>query len=175
MSSRAAKHPRSGRRSWTDRATGLLSLLVILALVLGIPVALIALRGNPLPDAGTDLGALLETLTRPDNDGSLFLAALTWIAWLGWASFTLSVAVEALAQARGLPSPRLPALGPQQRAAGALVAAAALLCTAPLLTTTPGLAASAASAPVSRHSHSSTWLSRSPRLPVARSNSRLSG
>ena len=45
MSNRAAQHPRPGRRSVTDRATGLLSLLVILALVVGIPAALIALRG----------------------------------------------------------------------------------------------------------------------------------
>ena len=82
------------RRPVLDRLRGLLALLVMVALVVGIPVALYALRGNPLPDTGTNLAALLETLTRPDDDGSLFLAALTWIAWLGWASFTLSMAVE---------------------------------------------------------------------------------
>jgi nucleoid-associated protein YgaU len=147
MRSRPAQHSHPDRRSWTDLATGLLSLLLVLALVVGIPAALIALRGNPLPDAGTDLGALIEALTRPD-DGSLFLAALTWIAWLGWASFALSVAVEALAQVRGLPSPRLPALGPQQRAASALVAAAAVLFAAPLLPAAPASAAGPAPAPV---------------------------
>jgi nucleoid-associated protein YgaU len=146
--SRPAQHTRPDRRTWADLATGVLSLLLVLALVVGIPAALIALRGNPLPDAGTDPGALIEALTRPD-DGSLFLAALTWIAWLGWAGFALSVAVEALAQARGLPSPRLPALGPQQRAASALVAAAAVLFATPLLPASPALAAGPAPAPVS--------------------------
>jgi nucleoid-associated protein YgaU len=145
---RPAQHTRPCGRSWPDRATGLLSLLVILVLVVGLPAALIALRGNPLPEAGADLDALLETLTRPD-DGSLFLAALTWIAWLGWASFTLSVAVEAVSQVRGLPSPRLPALGPQQRAASSLVAAAMLLFTLPLLPASPALAAGPAPMPVS--------------------------
>jgi nucleoid-associated protein YgaU len=173
MSSRSRQHTRNarrgwtGRRSWADRATGLLSLLVILALVVGIPAALIALRGNPLPDTGTDLAALLETLTKPDDDGSLFLAALTWIAWLGWASFTLSVAVEAVAQVRGLPSPRLPALGPQQRAAGALVAAAGLLFVAPLLTTPPALAAGPASTPVA--AGATTQAGRTDSLPAAAS------
>ena len=147
-----SQHTRPVGRTWTDRATGLLSLLVILALVVGIPAALIVLRGNPLPDAGLDSSALVAALTRPD-DGSLFLAALTWIAWLGWASFTLSVAVETLAQARGLPSPRLPALGPQQRAAGVLVAAATLLFSLPLLPASPALAAGQPpSAPVSADS-----------------------
>jgi nucleoid-associated protein YgaU len=134
--SRTARHTRAYGRTWADRATGLLSLLVILALVVGLPAVLIALRGNPLPSTGTDLNALMETLTRPD-DGSLFLAALTWVGWLGWASFTVPVAVEAVAQVRGLPSPRLPALGPQQRTASALVAAVTLLVTVPLLPATP--------------------------------------
>jgi nucleoid-associated protein YgaU len=127
-------------RPLADRLRGLLSLLVLLALLVGVPAALIALRGNPLPDAGLDPSALLGVLTRPD-DGSLFLAALTWVAWLGWASFALSVLVEVPAQLRGLPSPHLPALGLQQRAAGALVAGATLLFTLPTALADPALAA----------------------------------
>ena len=45
-------------RPLTDRLRGLAALLLMLALLLGIPVALHALRGNPLPDTGSDLGAL---------------------------------------------------------------------------------------------------------------------
>ena len=136
--------PSRGRRPLADRLYGLLSLLIILLILVGIPAALVALRGNPLPDGAPDPGVLLDRLVAPD-DGSLFLAALTWLGWLAWASFALSVAVEASAQARGLPSPKLPALGPQQRVAGVLVAAAALLFTAPLLHA-PAAAASAATA-----------------------------
>jgi len=127
-------------RPITDLLRGLLALLIMLALLVGIPVALWALRGNPLPNTGTDLSGLLDRLTAPDKDGSLFLGALTWLGWLAWASFALTVLLEALSQLRGLPTPHLPALRPQQRAASVLVAAAALLFTVPLLRATPALA-----------------------------------
>ncbi len=52
-------------RPVTDLLRGLLALLVMLALLVGIPVALFALRGNPLPDTGTDLSGLLDRLTAP--------------------------------------------------------------------------------------------------------------
>jgi nucleoid-associated protein YgaU/DNA-binding SARP family transcriptional activator len=159
MSRHAAGHPVRGRRPLVDRLLALLSLLVILLVLVAIPAALLALRGNPLPDGGTDLRMLLDRLLVPD-DGSLFLAALTWIAWLAWASFALSVAVETIAQARGLPSPRLPALGPQQHVASVLVAAAALLFTAPLL--------HAAAAAASTHSTPSP-----PATPVSTGSSTL--
>jgi len=128
-------------RPVTDLLRGLLALLIMLALLVGIPVALWALRGNPLPDTGTDLSGLLDRLTAPDKDGLLFLGALTWLGWFAWASFALTVFLEALSQLRGLPTPHLPALGPQQRAASILVAAAALLFTVPLLSAPPALAA----------------------------------
>ena len=134
-------HIPARRRPLADRLRGLLALLVMLALLVGIPLALYALRGNPLPDTGTDLSGLLDRLTAPDADGSLFLGALTWIGWLAWASFALTVLVEAVSQLRGLPTPHLPALGPQQRIAAGLVAAAALLFTIPLLNAAPALAA----------------------------------
>jgi LysM repeat protein/DNA-binding SARP family transcriptional activator len=124
------------RRSVGDLLRGLLSLLTILMLLVGIPAALIVVRGNPLPGIGLNLHALASALTRPD-DGSLFLGAVAWIGWLAWASFALSIAVETVAQLRGLPSPHLPALGPQQRAASALIATIALLYTVPLLTAAP--------------------------------------
>ncbi len=126
------RSPARPRRSLLDRLWGLLSLLILLALLLGVPAALIALRGNPLPDAGLNPGAALRVLTSPD-DGSLFLAALTWLAWAGWATFAMSVLVEIPALVRGLPSPHLPALGLQQRAASSLLAGAALLFTLPTL------------------------------------------
>ena len=126
------RSPTRRRRTPLDRLWGLLSLLILLALLVGVPAALIALRGNPLPDAGLNPGAMYRALTSPD-DGSLFLAALTWLAWAGWATFAVSVLVEIPAHVRGLPSPHLPALGLQQRAASSLLAGAALLFTLPTL------------------------------------------
>jgi nucleoid-associated protein YgaU len=160
--------PPAGRtgRPLADRLRGLLSLLVLLALLVGVPAALIALRGDPLPDAGLDAGALLDVLTRPD-DGSLFLAALTWVAWIGWASFAVSVLVEVPAQLRGLPSPHLPALGLQQRTASALVAGATLLFTVPLTAlANPALAAPApaAAAPASSTTTTPATTDAAPRV-----------
>ena len=169
------------RRPIFDRLQGLLALLVTLALMVAIPVTLVVLRGNPLTGVGGDWSALLDRLSAPDQDGSLFLAALTWLGWLAWASFALTVLVEAVAQLRGLPTPHLPALGPQQRAANVLVAAAALLFTVPLLHTTPARATTdgpdrptAAPAPVSApltvpdHDHPPHPQSRPPPVHFAR-------
>ena len=137
---RPARSAGSGR-PLADRLCGLLALLLVLALLVAIPVALYTLRGNPLPTASTDWAGLLDRLKAPDTDGTLFLGALTWIGWLAWVSFALTVLVEAVSQLRGLPTPHLPALGPQQRIAAGLVAAAALLFTIPLLGAAPALAA----------------------------------
>jgi nucleoid-associated protein YgaU len=128
----------------TDRLRGLLALLVIVALLIGLPAVLYALQGNPLPHSSTDLSGLPARLAAPDTDGSLFLGALTWIGWLAWISFAATVALEALWQVRGLPTPHLPALGPQQHAAGVLVAAAALLFTVPMLNASPARATTGA-------------------------------
>lgn len=145
--SRSPRRQQPRRRPLAAWLRGLAAMLVMLALLVGIPVALWALRGNPLPDTGTDLSGLLDRLLAPDTDGSLFLGALTWLGWLAWASFALTVLLEAVSQLRGLPTPRLPALGPQQRAANVLVAAAALLFTVPLLSAAPALAANDAPSP----------------------------
>ncbi len=145
--SRSPRRQQPRRRPLAAWLRGLAAMLVMLALLIGIPVALWALRGNPLPDTGTDLSGLLDRLLAPDTDGSLFLGALTWLGWLAWASFALTVLLEAVSQLRGLPTPRLPALGPQQRAANVLVAAAALLFTVPLLSAAPALAANDAPSP----------------------------
>ena len=114
----------TGRRrpGLRGRLTGLAALLALLGLLLGIPAALLAVAGNPLT---VDLPSWRGLLS-PD-DGSLFLTVLVLVGWLAWASFALSVLVEAAATLRGRPAPHLPALHLQQRAAAGLVGAAALL------------------------------------------------
>ena len=83
---------------------GLAALVVLAVLLVGLPAGLIAvgtLDGLPEPDH------LWDALTRPD-DGSLLLAVLTLVGWVGWGSFALSVIVEVPAQIRSVPAPRLP-------------------------------------------------------------------
>ncbi|MGK5441387.1 LysM peptidoglycan-binding domain-containing protein [Micromonospora sp. URMC 105] len=109
--------------------TGFGSLVVLVALLVGAPVALLAFAGNPLPDHVPTLSEVGTTLTSRD-DGRLFLRALAVLGWFGWATFAFSVLVELAAQATRRPAPRLPGMSRQQRAAAALVGSVALIIAA---------------------------------------------
>jgi nucleoid-associated protein YgaU len=105
---------------------GLTSLLLLVALLAGLPVLLAVLGGNPLPDhvpTGPEIG---HSLTSPD-DGTLFLAVLAIVGWIGWATFALSVFIELIAVVRRRPAVRLPGLRAQQRLAASLLAGVAVL------------------------------------------------
>lgn len=100
---------------------GTCALLLIVALLAGAPVALLVLGANPIPTSVPGLDEITDTLTRPDLDGSVFLSGLTYIAWVGWAAFALSVLLEIPAAIRGVPAVRIPGLRAPQRAAAGLV------------------------------------------------------
>jgi hypothetical protein len=102
---------------------GLASLLLLGVLVLGLPVALLAVGGSPLPTTGPDPASWWRLLTSRD-DGTVLLAVLRVAAWAGWALFTASVLADLVARARHV---RVPHLGPQQALASQLVAAVAAL------------------------------------------------
>lgn len=119
----------TARRGPRARLTGLLATLSLLALIGGIPVALLGVAGGPIPSTAPSWGDVTQALTQPD-DGTLFLTVLLVVGWLAWATFTLGVLVEVISTVRGVPAPKLPALRMQQRTAAALVGAAALLFTA---------------------------------------------
>ncbi|GIG88821.1 LysM peptidoglycan-binding domain-containing protein [Plantactinospora endophytica] len=132
--------------------TGLGALVVLLGLLVGAPLALLALAGNPLPDHVPGLDEISTTLTSRD-DGQLFLRALAVVGWAGWATFALSVLVEIPARILHRPALRLPGLRRQQRWAATLVGSVALV-----LAVTP--AATAAADTIA------TATASSPRLPV---------
>ena len=102
---------------------GLLALLVLVGLVVGLPLALLAVAGSPIPDSLPDPARLWDTLTSQD-DGTVLLEVLQLAAWAGWALFTASVLSDLVARARHV---RVPHLGPQQALASHLVAAVAAL------------------------------------------------
>lgn len=111
-----------GRILWS----GLLSLTGILLILIGIPAALAILGGNPieaLPSSGNDLW---WALTHPD-DGTIFIALLTIVAWLAWATLALSFLIEIPAAVRGVPAPKLPGLSWQQGRAAAMTGAVAAM------------------------------------------------
>jgi LysM repeat protein len=115
--------------------------VALVAALAGLPYVLIRVAGNPLPRHVPAPDEIWAAITRPDN-GSLFLTALTIVAWLAWATFVLSVLVEIPAQLRGRRTARLPGLSAQQKVAALLVGA--LLA----IVLTPGFAAASVSKPI---------------------------
>ncbi|MFC8501028.1 LysM peptidoglycan-binding domain-containing protein [Pedococcus sp. NPDC057267] len=122
------------------RLTGLIAALAIVAIVIALPITLLAVGGNPLPEAWPSLERVRAALTSPD-DGTLALAALKILGWAAWAFLTGSIALEVLARVRGVSVPRLRGLQAPQAAAHGLVGAAILLFAAAPLTGTPAHAA----------------------------------
>ena len=109
------------------RLRGAGAVVVLLALLVGVPVLLAAVIGNPLPQQVPTAHALQRLLARPLSDNAV-VRILAMLAWLAWASLGVNVAREAWSQLHGLPSPRrLPLLSLQQGFAHHLVATALLL------------------------------------------------
>ncbi len=103
---------------------GVASLLGMALLLIGIPAALLALAGNPLPALGT----LKESFTTPDLGGRLFIGSfLPLVGWVAWASF----AVPLILQMIGLGGRVFKGLSVQQRIAVAMVAAVGGMFVAP--------------------------------------------
>ncbi|KGN41895.1 LysM peptidoglycan-binding domain-containing protein [Knoellia aerolata] len=106
--------------------------LIILGIVIGLPVALLAIGANPLPDEVPTLEQLRVFLTSPD-DGTLALGFITLVGWAAWASLAASLAMEGIARVRRTSPPHLPGLALPQSAARGLIGAALLLfVTAPV-------------------------------------------
>ncbi|MHC3392401.1 LysM peptidoglycan-binding domain-containing protein [Streptomyces lavendulocolor] len=139
--------PHTARRRLraVDVVRGLVSLVVLIALLAGLPVLLWALTGVLLPE-GVSLDEITSLLTSHQL-GAPFFAVVMAIGWIGWFTFALSTLLEVPAQLRGRPTLRLPALGLQQRMAGALVSAVLVL-----LPVGTAMAAPASAAPVVTHS-----------------------
>ena len=122
------------------RLTALIAALTIVAIVIALPITLLAVGANPLPDTWPTLDQVRTALTSPD-DGTLALGALKVLGWATWLFLAGSIALEILARARGVRAPRLPGLHVPQAAAQGLVGAAILLFVTAPLTGTPAQAA----------------------------------
>ena len=111
---------------------GLGALTVLLLATVGVPLALAALGGNPLPD-GLTWSSVRDALVTPD-DGTILVGLITAVGWIAWAVFAISVISELVALAsRQRIQIRLPGLaGPQRLAAGLLISVITM-ATAPQL------------------------------------------
>ncbi|TKG60358.1 MULTISPECIES: BTAD domain-containing putative transcriptional regulator [Pseudonocardiaceae] len=102
---------------------GLLAAILLAALVVGLPVALIYAVGWPLPDHLPTLDEIGSVLMAPISS-SVLLDTLACLTWLLWLVFVLDVAACALDVARGARWPHLRTQsGPVRRVAAVLVGA----------------------------------------------------
>jgi hypothetical protein len=102
------------------------AVVVLTALTIGVPIALVTVVGLPLPHTLPKLSALTSQL-----DITAILRILSVIIWLAWVQLVWCVLVEIKAAVSnvGVPS-RVPLAGATQSAAHRLVTAALLLFTA---------------------------------------------
>lgn len=108
------------------RLTGLLALAALLAIVVGLPVVLLALGADPIPRSLPTWARLRQLLTSPD-DGTLALTVLKVTAWAIWVFLTGLILLEIGSRLRRVRTPRLAGLSLPQSTARALVSTAALL------------------------------------------------
>ncbi|MEU0565533.1 BTAD domain-containing putative transcriptional regulator [Nonomuraea sp. NPDC005983] len=114
------------RRTAGDVGAGLAALVVLVALVGGVPYALLTFVGPPLSPELLDLN-LLTSHVGP----STIMAVLVLLVWLAWFQLFACVMVEVYAGVRrvGMPA-RVPFSGGTQALANKLVSAVLLLFTA---------------------------------------------
>jgi DNA-binding SARP family transcriptional activator len=116
-----------GRRGAVTALRGGIALVTLAALVIGLPLALYELGGDPLPQHIPAWHQISTLLLHRDN-GTVFLGAVRDLSWIAWAAFTVAVIAEAQAALRGRSAPRL-RLGGVQSTASWLVALIALAFT----------------------------------------------
>ena len=150
------------------RLVGLTATLLIIALIIGLPIVLLQVGADLIPDTVPTLERLRTALTSPD-DGTLAMTVITLIGWVAWAVLAASLLLEIAAQVRNIHPPRLPGLSLPQGAARELVAAAALLFIA--VPTTAAPTAAAASGHASLTVPAATAGSQTPALGPATATS----
>ena len=113
--------------------TGLGALVVLAALVGGVPWALWHFIGWPLPHTTPSLSGIGHDLSQRGIPDKGLVDALAVVVWIVWAVLAVSVIAETVATARGSRASRLPLAGLFQPVTGRLVAAVlvAVLALAP--------------------------------------------
>ncbi|HEY8822212.1 MAG TPA: hypothetical protein VIM49_09755, partial [Dermatophilaceae bacterium] len=91
------------------RLRGLLATGALLAIVAGLPLALLAIGASPIPASMPSVETIWSALSSQD-DGTLALGFIKVVAWAAWAFLTLSILLELISRVRGIRVPRMPGL-----------------------------------------------------------------
>lgn len=143
---------------------GLAAAGVLAVGLIGIPMALVLLGGNPFPTSFSG-GEIARALLRPD-DGTVLIGLITLIGWLAWLIFAASVLAELISIVTGYRlTIRLPGLGGAQHlAAGLLVTVLAMVVTPQVIQATAGSSTTAATSPLGQRTASSETAPDEPDL-----------
>lgn len=106
--------------------TGIASLVLLAALLVGVPAMLWLMHGNPLPTS-ISVDQLKDSLLTPDTDASLFVSAAVLAGWLAWLWFTCGVVLEVVSLVRGVSLPSVGGLRVSRRWAAGLIGGTLLL------------------------------------------------
>ncbi len=114
----------------TDITKGLAGLAITLTLLVGLPIALIAAIGWPLPTQWPGL----DTITRHATDGDIpdpfVIKLIATIVWVAWAQLTAATVIEYISILRGKAATRSPTLPAVRMLAGKLATWTTLIVTA---------------------------------------------
>lgn len=110
-----------------DMAAGAAAMLAVVAILVGVPAALVTFVGWPLPSAVPTVDAVANAVRYGQIEPSTVLRSLAVVLWIIWATAALSIALETAAVARGTVARALPGLEALQIAAARLVATVMLL------------------------------------------------
>ena len=114
-------------RRWSDAGRGLVALAGVAILVVGLPAALAAWVGWPLPAEVPSLSQIGDALRDTYIPDEFLVNVLAVVCWLVWIELVASLLVEAVAYARGRKAGAVPFAGGLQRGAARLIATVALL------------------------------------------------
>lgn len=128
---RSARLPqRTAGSAAADRLKGLVSLVAILAIVVGVPAVLIKFFGTPWPDKMPSRDVLFDQLST-----DTVLGIIAFFIWVAWLHFVICLLAEAVAEVRGRGlSPRIPLGGGSQNLARRLIAGVVLIAGATSVT-----------------------------------------
>jgi LysM repeat protein len=115
------------RRFFRYVTRSLAALATLLLLVGGIPAALVATVGWPLPRSVPRLGDITSALGGQSIDDAFLVKALALVCWLAWAQFVACVGVEIIGWRHGRAPRAVPFAGALQPLVAQLVVTAALL------------------------------------------------
>ena len=113
-------------RRATDAVRGVSALTVLLALAVGVPAALWAVAGWPLPHH-VDWSAVSRSLRSGSIPDQVVTKAMALVCWVAWAWIVACIVVELIAWLRGRAAARVPLGGAVQELVGGLVASGLLV------------------------------------------------